>query len=246
MNIFSKICKVALVVSLPLVGVGEGLLLTSCENDGFYYQDEARVRLEGPAVWALGTDSLVYSFSTEPDDTKENVMDIDVCVMGPVADHDRTANIVVDAAKTTASTDQYSVPATAVIPAGKNKGTLSVTLKRDESLTKKTVRLQIAVAQSSDFSIGVNEQNHFTLIWSDQIAKPKNWNTLEEFFGTFSIAKYRFMLQNSPKGTEFSTETMSWSLLNSYRIKFAAALEKYNADHPGAPLTDENNQLVTF
>lgn len=246
MNIFSKICKVALVVSLPLVGVGEGLLLTSCENDGFYYQDEARVRLEGPAVWALGTDSLVYSFSTELDEVKEYVMDIDVCVMGPVADHDRTANIVVDAAKTTASTDQYSVPATAVIPAGKNKGTLSVTLKRDKTLEKKTVRLQIAVAQSSDFSIGVNEQNHFTLIWNDQISKPKNWNTLEEFFGTFSIAKYRFMLQNSPKGTEFSIETMSWSLLNSYRIKFAAALEKYNADHPGAPLTDENNQLVTF
>lgn len=246
MNIFSKICKVALVVSLPLVGVGEGLLLTSCENDGFYYQDEARVRLEGPAVWALGTDSLVYSFSTEPDDIKENVMDIDVCVMGPVADHDRTANIVVDAAKTTASTDQYSFPATVTIPAGKNKGTLPVTLKRDKTLEKKTVRLQIAVAQSSDFAIGVNEQNHFTLIWNDQISKPKNWNTLEEFFGTFSIAKYRFMLQNSPKGTEFSTETMSWSLLNSYRIKFAAALEKYNADHPGAPLTDENNQLVTF
>lgn len=246
MNIFSKICKVALFASLPLGGVGCGLLFTSCENDGFYYQDEARVRLEGPAVWALGTDSLVYSFSAEPVDTKEYVMDIDVCVMGPVADHDRTANIVVNAAKTTATTDMYSVPATAVIPAGKNKGTLSVTLKRDPSLTDMTVRMQIAVAQSSDFNIGVNEQNHFTLIWSDQTAKPKNWNTLEEFFGTYSIAKYRFMLQNSPEGTVFSTETMSWSLLNSYRIKFAAALEEYNAKNPDKPLTDEFNQLVKF
>lgn len=231
--------KTIIFAALCFVGI-------SCENDGFYYQDEARVRLEGPAIWALGTDSLVYSFSTELDEVKEYVMDIDVCVMGPVADHDRTANIVVNSAKTTAAEAQYSVPATAVIPAGKNKGTVSVTLKRDASLTKKTVRLQIAVAQSNDFNIGVNEQNHFTLIWSDQTAKPKNWASLEEFFGTYSDTKYRFMLARVPKGTVFSTETMSWAQLNSYRIQFAAALEEENAKHPGAPITDEFNQLVTF
>lgn len=220
--------------------------LASCENDGFYYQDEARVRLEGPEIWALGADSLVFSFVTTPADTKEYVMDIDVCVMGPVVDRERTASIVVNAASTTAAASQYSFPATVTIPAGKNKGTLPVTLKRDKTLEKKTVRLQIAVAQSSDFAIGVNEQNHFTLVWSDQISRPKNWDKLEEFFGTYSDTKYRFMLENSPAGTEFDETKMSWAMLNSYRIKFAAALEKYNADHPGAPLTDENNQLVTF
>lgn len=54
------------------------------------------------------------------------------------------------------------------------------------------------------------------------------------------------MLSNSEEGTEFSTETMTWSKLNSYRIKFAKALEVYNNAHPGNPLTDENNQLVSF
>lgn len=246
MNIFSKICKVALVASLPLVGVGGGLLLSSCESDGFYYQDEARVRLEGPEIWALGADSLVFSFVTSDDDTKEYVMDVDVCIMGPVADRDRTANIVVNAAKTTAKESQYDVPKTVVIPAGKNKATLPVTLKRDPSLETSTVRLQIAVAASSDFAVGVNEQNHFTLIWNDQTARPKNWDSLKEFFGEYSDRKYRFMLSNSPKGTEFSAETMTWAMLNSYKIKFAAALEEYNADHPDKPLTDENNQLVSF
>lgn len=231
--------------ALSLIVAG-GMLTTSCENDGFYYQDEARVRLEGPEIWALGADSLVYSFVAEPSDVKEYVMDIDVCVMGPVADRDRTANIVVNAAKTTAAASQYSVPATVTIPAGKNKGTLSVTLKRDASLESKTVRLQVEVAKSNDFAVGVNEQNHFTLIWSDQIARPKNWDSLKEFFGEYSDVKYRFMLSNSPAGTEFSTETMSWALLNSYKIKFAAALEEYNAANPDKPLTDENHQLVSF
>jgi hypothetical protein len=39
---------------------------------------------------------------------------------------------------------------------------------------------------------------------------------------------------------------MSWAMLNSYRILFQNALNAYNAAHPGNPLTDENNQLVTF
>lgn len=220
--------------------------LASCENDGFYYQDEARVRLEGPEIWALGADSLVFSFVTTTVDTKEYVMDIDVCVMGPVADRDRTASIVVNAASTTAATSQYSFPATVTIPAGKNKGTLPVTLKRDKTLEKKAVRLQIAVAQNSDFAIGVNEQNHFTLVWSDQISRPKNWDKLEEFFGTYSDTKYRFMLANSPAGTEFDETKMTWAMLNSYKVKFANALYEYNNANPGNPLTDENNQLVTF
>lgn len=221
-------------------------VLSSCENDGFYYQDEARVRLEGPELWALGSDSLVFSFVTYPEETSEYVMDIDVCVMGPVCNHDRTAIITVNDNATTANASQYSMPSSVIIPAGQEKGILPVTIKRDASIQKKSVRLQVSVAQSEDFNIGVNEQNHFTIIWNDQISRPNNWDTLEDFFGTYSNVKYRFMLSNSEEGTEFSTETMTWSKLNSYRIKFAKALEVYNNAHPGNPLTDENNQLVSF
>lgn len=221
-------------------------VLSSCENDGFYYQDEARVRLEGPELWALGSDSLVFSFVIYPEETSEYVMDIDVCVMGPVCNHDRTAIITVNDNATTANASQYSMPSSVIIPAGQEKGILPVTIKRDASIQKKSVRLQVSVAQSEDFNIGVNEQNHFTIIWNDQISRPNNWDTLEDFFGTYSNVKYRFMLSNSEEGTEFSTETMTWSKLNSYRIKFAKALEVYNNAHPGNPLTDENNQLVSF
>lgn len=245
-NISNIIRKTAIVVTLPLCILATTATFSSCENDGFYYQDEARVRLEGPEIWALGADSLIFSFVTYPNETSEYVMNIDVCVMGNTANYDRTANITVNPQGTTADASQYSLPTTVTVPAGSNKGTLAVTLKRDASLQSKAVRLRLDVAQSSDFNVGVNEQNHFTLIWSDQISRPKNWDSLEEFFGTYSDVKYRFMLNNSEPGTEFSTDTMTWARLNSYRIRFAKALEEYNAAHPGAPLTDENNQLVSF
>ena len=112
-------------------------VLSSCENDGFYYQDEARVRLEGPELWALGSDSLVFSFVTYPEETSEYVMDIDVCVMGPVCNHDRTAIITVNDNATTANASQYSMPSSVIIPAGQEKGILPVTIKRDASIQRK-------------------------------------------------------------------------------------------------------------
>ena len=68
------------------------LLWTSCENDGFYYQDEARIRLEGPKIWALDTDSIEFSFLTYPAEFTEMQIDIEACIMGPVTDYDRTHN----------------------------------------------------------------------------------------------------------------------------------------------------------
>ena len=80
--------------------------LSSCENDGFYYQDEPRVRLVGDKNWTLGTDSLELSFTAYAGD--EAAIAVDACIMGNVADYDRTVNIEVDATKTTASADLYS------------------------------------------------------------------------------------------------------------------------------------------
>ena len=121
-----------------------------------------------------------------------------------------------------------------------------MTIRRDASLLQKTGRLCIKVADSSDFKTGVNEENHLTIIWNDILSKPNNWPDLEPFFGTYSNTKYRFMLENAGGVGEFSTDTMSWALLNSLRIRFQNLLNDYNAAHPGSPLTDENGQMVSF
>lgn len=222
-------------------------LLAGCGTDeDFYYNDYARVRLVGPEIWTVGTDSLTFSFVSVPSETTEQTLLVDARIMGTAANRDRTARLAVDATRTTAPQALYSVPAEVLIPADSTHARFPVVIRRDASLRSATVRLRIEVVASDDFLPGVNEENHLTLIWSDKLTMPANWPDLEEFFGAYSDTKYRFMLENSTPGTTFSTETMSWAMLMSYKIKFQNAVRTYNAAHPGNALTDENGNLVTF
>lgn len=233
--------------ALLLLPAAMTLTLMGCSTDeDFFYQDEPRVRLVGEEIWAVGTDSVTFSFVAYGMEVTEKTINVDAQVMGNVADHDRTVAIEVDPQRTTASAAQYSAPTSVVIPAGQSKGTFPVVLRRDASLQSKAVTLYLKVVANSDFKPGVNEENHIRLIWNDILSRPNNWSDLEPFFGAYSNVKYRFMLTNSGGVGEFSTETMSWAQLMSYKIRFQNALNDYNAAHPGNPLTDENGNLVTF
>jgi len=217
-------------------------LSTSCSHDEeFFYQDQPRIRIEGPSIWALGSDSLEYSFLTNSEDTVH--MDATLHIMGSQVDHDRIANIEVIADKTTASSNLYEVPSQVTIPANTTKAFCTIILKRGEILKTKGVRLYVKVNASSDFQVGVIEQDHLILKWNDMLTKPKNWSTLSEYFGTYSDTKYRFIIQTL--GTS-EYDTTDWALMMNYKMVLTSALNEYNAVHPGAPLTDENGVLVTF
>lgn len=213
------------------------LLGSSCENDGFYYQDQSRIRMEGPEIWTLETDSLEFSFITTPSDVVTQQMDVTLYVMGVVADYDRTVQLETVADKTTATDDLYEYPTTVVIPAGSNYGICPVILKRADILQEKTVRLFIRVVASDDFAVGSKEQDHLLLKWNDQLSKPSNWDDLEEFFGTYSDNKYRFMLNNTGV-SEFDTETMTWAELRNYKIMLTNLLNELEE-----PVLDENTGL---
>ena len=237
-----KIRKYIVMAAVAVAG------LSSCENDGFYYQDEPRVRLVGDKNWTLGTDSLELSFTAYAGD--EATIAVDACIMGNVADYDRTVNIEVDGAKTTASADLYSVPQTVVVPAGQNKSTFNVVLRNAAKLQSSGVQLYIKVAASADFAVGVNEENHLLLKWNDIITKPVYWAEIEEHFGAYSEVKYRFMLDcliEKNYSTNLDPATgLNWADLHNFNIMFANMLKAYNEAHPGAPLTDENDAIVTF
>lgn len=231
---------------LSILSLAIGLcLFPGCENDGFYYQDEARVRIEGPYIWTAKTDSLEYSFVTSPESVTEINMDVSLYIMGLPASQNRTVNIGIVSEHTTAASNQYVCPAQVTIPANAYTVTFPITLKRTADLQEGTVSLYIKVLPSSDFKPGIKERDHLLIKWNDILSMPKNWSDLEEFFGTFSVVKYRFMINNTGI-TEFSTDTMSWAQLTNYKIMLKNALDEYNAAHPGNPLKDENGQIITF
>lgn len=223
-------------------------LFASCSDDDFFYQDTPRVRLVGDRNWTLGTDSLELSFLTVTGD--EASINVDACIMGNVADHDRTVGIAVDEALTTAPADLYSVPSTVTIPAGENKATFQVTLRKSAALQSQTVRLYIKVAPTADFQVGVNEDNHLLLKWNDILSKPLYWDDISQYFGEYSETKYRFMLQTlTAQGYEASVldpdSGTNWSDYHNLSIIFANAVDEYNASH-ATPLADENGALITF
>jgi len=220
-------------------------IFLSCQNEGFYFQDEARARLEGPYEWALGTDSLDYSFAFYPSSVKETAMNMTLFIMGEATANERLVKIEVVKGETTASAEQYSCPTEISVPANAYSVPFTVVLKRTSDLSSKNVRLRIRITDSGDFKAGVVEQNGFTMKWNDTLSKPRNWDELNEFFGAFSLAKFRFIIDTLGIG-EFDTNTMTWGQLNNYRIVMKNALTAYNESHPGNPLKDENGQLVSF
>lgn len=226
------------------------LAFSACENDAFLYQDDARVRLVGDKIWAVGTDSVEFSFVSQPNNLLSYGISVDAVIMGLPSDHDRTVGLEVVSAKTTAPASMYSVPATVVVPAGQNHGTFTVTLKKDDILASKAVRLYIQTVETEDFKVGVNEENHISFIWSNMIKKPSFWASIEEHFGSYSNTKYRFMLDcmiaYGNGSTDLDPANNNWSDLHNYKNVFVRELKAYNASHPGAALTDENGVLVSF
>jgi hypothetical protein len=220
-------------------------LFSSCEKEGFYYQDVDRVRIEGPYKWAVNTDSLEFSFITTPSGINQIEMEITVYVMGFAADKDRVVKIGINSSKTTATSSHFSCPLQVTVPAKSLSATFPVLLKRTSDLQQNTVRLYVELEESSDFKVGVAERDHLLIKWNDILSMPKNWSELEQFFGSFSLVKYRFMINNTGI-TEFSATTMSWAQLMNYKIILRNALDEYNAANPGNPLKDENGQFVTF
>ncbi|MDE5612128.1 MAG: DUF4843 domain-containing protein [Odoribacter sp.] len=213
------------------------ILWTGCENDGFYYRDEPRIRLVGPEKWTVKTDSMEFSFLTYSSEIQSFQVDVVAWVMGPVADHDRTVNLEAGAG-TTAGAHLYSFPTTFTVAAGENKVIVPVILKRAPELKNGQVRLNLRVLPSADFAVGNNEENHLLIKWNDIISQPKNWDEkLSEFFGDYSEEKYRFMLDYSSEPDGFAETELDWSALRNYNIIFTTKLYEYNQAHPENRLT---------
>ncbi|MDR0766118.1 MAG: DUF4843 domain-containing protein [Odoribacteraceae bacterium] len=225
------------------------LALVACENDPFTWGNTDYARVVGPANWTLGTDSLLYTFSTRPADETAFIVEAEVIVMGKVSDRDRVVVIAVDPARTTAVKGaHYDIPATVTIPAGEATVALPITLHRAPDLQSAGVRLRVEIDASGDVGPGVNEWRSLSIQWNDMISRPLNWDALIEFFGEYSDVKFRFIISTLgvAEFTYGQANGMSWGVMNNYRLILVEALAAYNAAHPSAPLVDEDLRPITF
>lgn len=222
--------------------------LTSC--------DEAELQgYEGGSAvnFTVGTKSHSFYGMTESDHAKDTVK-ISLMINGHTSDRDRTVAVkVIDGANTTASTADYNILG-GIVPAGEIEGTLYVELfNRDASIIgdgKTSASLQLEIADSQDFNVGLLENRRVTLTWSRALVKPDNWDSLLRYYFTryYSTAAYKLiiMLYGSPNinfaksdsANGWSAEGLAWAR------KFSNYIKTWNAEHPDDPLLHDDGEAA--
>ena len=242
--------KRILYICAALISVAASLSLTGCSKQEIpAWTGEDYVRIEGPEVWTLDTDSMEYSFASSVSSVKTFDAECKVVVEGARADVDRVVYLKVDDA-TTAESSFYSMPEYVTIPAGQGYGSFRITLNRDTKLQDRKYILQVSIDDGkSTIKTGVQAYKKLTIKFSDILSRPSNWADLEEFFGaSYSDTKYRFIIDTVGTGdfTYLQTGGMSWGEMWNYRLLVVTALDEYNKQHPTSPLKDEFGSLVSF
>lgn len=224
------------------------LAIVGCENDPYRWEGSAYARVVGPENWTLKTDSMEFTFARYATDVEEYVVNAEIRLIGKATDYDRDIVVKVDEAGTTAESEMYDLETSIVMPAGETVAPFDITLFRSVKLQDSTYRLKICVTDEGEIVSGVDEWNQLTIIFSDQLAKPTNWDDyLTPFFGEYSETKYRFIISVTGV-TDFTYGQeggMQWGEMYNYQVTMANALEEYNATH-SEPLKDENGKLITF
>lgn len=246
-----KTQKVMKIKNICLAGALAAGLLAGCKEEPYLWESADYVRIEGPEEWTQGTDSMMFTFSIYPEEMTEFTVEAVLFVQGRVADHDRTIRLSVDESRTTARAEDYEMPEEVVMKAGEYRADFEILLRRSPELADTTVRLQVGIDPSSALQHGVQSESGLTIAWNDEITEPANWADLEEFFGSYSDTKYRFIISTLgiatfPYGVE---EDFTWGRMWNYRLTMIEALEAYNNDpsNPDRPMSDkETGELISF
>ena len=223
--------------------------LLSCSNEPYFWKGETYARLTAPSEWSLGTDSVSFTFSVYPEDIKEFTLDAQVSIIGLPSDSPRTVAVKVDPERTTALEGvHFEYPGTVTVASGEHSAAFPILLKRTQDIADSDVRVRFIVTDDGDIKTGIRETNALTVKFNDKLSKPSNWDVLEEFFGDYSLTKYRYIITVTgvAKFTYGDAGGMSWGEMYNYRLMMVSALDEYNKQHPGNPMKDEDGVLITF
>ena len=184
-------------------------------------------------------DSLTYSFALHPGISRDTIR-IPIRIMGFTSPNPRKVNVVADSATSARENIEYLIlPCT--VPADSTSTLLQVVLLKSEELDAKRLRLGLQITESSDFVPGPIEERKFKVYVTNKLTKPEGWIG---YFGDYSEAKHRFIIEVTGKGTNYN----AWSQMEiiHWMGELNKALYDYNKRNPDKPLRDENGTLISF
>ncbi len=246
-NIFTKIvCTSALIA--VLVSCQKSELTKYAEEDMIYvYKDAFNTK----------KDSAGYSFAIKANSLLVDTVKVPVRIMGVAASKDREVKLAAIKEFTTAVEGVHYTFLPYIIPAGAYSADLPVVVKRTADMKTQEFRLQVQVIESKDFKPGIPNSPvagnfagaslQYLIKVNDFLTKPSNWDSqLISYFGTFSQAKYKFIIDVTGK-TDFAlgaAPAMSIGEIGYYKAFCKSKLAEYVAAN--GPLIDEFGATVTF
>lgn len=201
-------------------------------------------------------DSVQYSFAIKPDALMEDTVKLPVRIAGVAADKDRTIALKAVADSTNAVEGVDYKIYSAIIRAGNYNDSVVLLVYRKPEMKTVNKRLLLEIIPSADLLPGLTNTASGTLLTggsvrllvkiNDYLTQPANWSMLSAFFGAFSVAKYKFIIQVTGLA-EFTygvSGGIPYAQMTAYQGMLRQALSDYNNEH--GTLMDENGQPVTF
>ncbi|RXK86902.1 DUF4843 domain-containing protein [Filimonas effusa] len=207
------------------------------------YQGKPAVGLAGTLIPNAAGDSAVISFGVIPAAKLDSALKVAVRITGDIAPGDRTFTLVKVDSATTATPDEYVLPATFVVPAGQIETSFPLIIKRSARLKSTSVRLTLSVKEDVNFVRGPVHGRFspdFKVIWNDRLVKPASWSSV---FGTYSDKKFQIIIDQTGY-TDFAN--LHTSILYNILVVVQQYVYNYNNAHPDNKLRDENGALVSF
>ena len=132
---------------------------------------------------------------------------------------------------------------------GEHSADFDIVIQRIPEIQEEEIALRVEIAPGGDLEAGVSSASSLAIRWNDMITRPANWDDLEEFFGTYSEVKYRFII--STLGISmfpYGEGEFTWGRMWNYHLQMVAALDEYNnnPENPDRPMKDEHNDPISF
>jgi len=244
------------------------VIISSCKKNvqDPTYKGESVIFLKGPLTGNnLGTsgpytyNEINFSFSNYPSSKTDTVITLTAQVVGGIVDYDRKFAVVADSTSDVL-TEEYEFVSDFMVPANSFQGKLGVRIKKSARLSATTAKLVIRVVPTDDFLVNATVKDlsmsnpnttlltSFPITWTNQLARPVLWYGqfgLDSFIGGYSKVKHQLILDLTQYGPIFEIFLTSTNYnLQKYQIRsiLQQYVAKYNLEHPGQPLMNEDNK----
>lgn len=229
-------------LALLLLSIG----ISGCQKtDIMQYQQNAGVYFEAS--------TFGYSFLEHPDSTSK-ILRLSVDISGSQVDYDREFIVTRPAIDTitTAEDDQYRI-GKAIVEANEYLGYVEVEVFKDDRLKDSVYTLALEIQSNEHFPEVRLNKKIMVVSFTNEVIRPANWRWLRWYFGNaFSSRWWTFIcdatgrtsLPYYPSHADKETWWMTSEEIEAYQAMVRIALEKYNAEHQGDPLTHDDGEYA--